>query len=311
MALAGLTSPPHGWGGRTYSRARKTRSVRPSLTTIGPTQNTMKTYTHFGQLTFGDTSTSSAEDFPASHSARPDGERALKMTATSSRRLAELLRKRGRSGSFLKTLLACSPFSNPIVYLKWRSKRLSFFVRTVNSLQQAPSSDSSDGLSEASFQKSGQQDMYFRDLKMAHQSFCVFRLLPLVLHTNGIGYGLLPTPTATEISNQKLTVQQVKDGRLLKDRKKENGNGGQVSLTDFLVYHTLLALSTAPQEMEETMPSPIQKRQLRVLPTTEQIKGTKFPAGRAGQLNPRFVAEMMGFPKDWTELPFRHGAPKA
>jgi len=27
----------------------------------------------------------------------------------------------------------------------------------------------------------------------------------------------------------------------------------------------------------------------------------------SSQLNPRFVAEMMGFPINWTELPFRHG----
>lgn len=143
----------------------------------------MKTSMIFGQLTFEDTSTSSAAGFPASRSVRPDGERGRKMTATSSRRLSELLRKQGRSGSFLKTLLDCSPFSSPIVFLKWRSKRLSFFVRTVSNLQQAPSSESKDGSSEASFQKSGQQDMYFRHMKTARQSFCVFRLLPLALHT--------------------------------------------------------------------------------------------------------------------------------
>ena len=117
--------------------------------------------------------------------------------------------------------------------------------------------------------------------------------------------------TATEISNQKMTIQQVKDGRQLKDRKNDKGNAGQVSLTDFLVYHTLLAIATPPEEMELAMPSPIQQRLLRVLPTAEQIDGTTFPYGRNGQLNPRFVAEMIGFPKDWTELPFRHGVPKA
>nr|WP_245153286.1 hypothetical protein [Sphingobacterium sp. CZ-2] len=122
----------------------------------------MKTSTILGQLTIEGTSTSSAAGSPASRSAKPDGERGRKITVTSSRRLSELLRKHDRSGSFLKTLLVCSPFSNPIVYLKWRSKRLSFFVRTVNNLQQAPSSDSNDELSEASFQKSEQQDMYFR-----------------------------------------------------------------------------------------------------------------------------------------------------
>jgi hypothetical protein len=33
--------------------------------------------------------------------------------------------------------------------------------------------------------------------------------------------------------------------------------------------------------------------------------------GTSSQLNPQFVAEMMGFPSDWTELPFLNGEPKA
>jgi len=35
------------------------------------------------------------------------------------------------------------------------------------------------------------------------------------------------------------------------------------------------------------------------------------PTGGTSQLNPRFVAEMMGFPPNWTELPFQSGEPKA
>lgn len=31
-------------------------------------------------------------------------------------------------------------------------------------------------------------------------------------------------------------------------------------------------------------------------------------AGKNSRLSPRYVAQMMGFPPDWTELPFRHGA---
>jgi hypothetical protein len=30
--------------------------------------------------------------------------------------------------------------------------------------------------------------------------------------------------------------------------------------------------------------------------------------GKTSQLNPQFVLEMMGFPPDWTELPFQNGA---
>ncbi|MDM1050484.1 hypothetical protein [Sphingobacterium hotanense] len=59
------------------------------------------------------------------------------------------------------------------------------------------------------------------------------------------------------------------------------------------------------------MPSEKQKRLLKVLPTAEQVDGTTFPYIRDGQVNPRFVSEMMGFPKDWTELPFLRGGQKA
>jgi hypothetical protein len=31
--------------------------------------------------------------------------------------------------------------------------------------------------------------------------------------------------------------------------------------------------------------------------------------GAGSQLNPRFVGEMMGFPENWTELPFQNGEP--
>ena len=34
---------------------------------------------------------------------------------------------------------------------------------------------------------------------------------------------------------------------------------------------------------------------------------TNGTPGKTSQLNTRFVAEMMGFPKDWTELPFLNG----
>jgi site-specific DNA-cytosine methylase len=57
----------------------------------------------------------------------------------------------------------------------------------------------------------------------------------------------------------------------------------------------------------------------QLLPTPQAadgFKGTKgsaqnslhreFQTGRSSQLNPRFVAEMMGFPPNWTELPFQN-----
>jgi hypothetical protein len=44
---------------------------------------------------------------------------------------------------------------------------------------------------------------------------------------------------------------------------------------------------------------------------TQQLNDTMaFHNGKTSQLNPRFVAEMMGFPADWTELPFLNGETK-
>jgi len=58
------------------------------------------------------------------------------------------------------------------------------------------------------------------------------------------------------------------------------------------------------------------------LPTPQASEGTKITGkenqdsltkrarqttGKTSQLNPRFVAEMMGFPANWTELPFQNG----
>ena len=43
-------------------------------------------------------------------------------------------------------------------------------------------------------------------------------------------------------------------------------------------------------------------------PTEGSFIGWKKASGKGSRLNPRYVAQMMGFPPDWTELPFRHGA---
>jgi hypothetical protein len=37
-------------------------------------------------------------------------------------------------------------------------------------------------------------------------------------------------------------------------------------------------------------------------------KGFKQEDGKTSQLNPQFVEEMMGFPENWTALPFLNGA---
>lgn len=63
-----------------------------------------------------------------------------------------------------------------------------------------------------------------------------------------------------------------------------------------------------------SLPTPLTElRGPSALHTTEKTNPSSAEQthGSNGQLNPRFVAEMMGFPEDWTELPFMNGSPKA
>jgi hypothetical protein len=41
--------------------------------------------------------------------------------------------------------------------------------------------------------------------------------------------------------------------------------------------------------------------------TARILVGKSEESSKNSQLNPRFVAEMMGFPPNWTELPFLNG----
>ncbi len=43
----------------------------------------------------------------------------------------------------------------------------------------------------------------------------------------------------------------------------------------------------------------------------DQLPNYIRASGQTGQLNPRYVAEMMGFPVNWTELPYQGGGTKA
>jgi hypothetical protein len=143
-----------------------------------------------------------------------------------------------------------------------------------------------------------------------------FQLAPRTLRTEGIGFGLLPTPRATKISgtdredfSQSLPGLMNK-GLLPTPRTSDknspgiHGNGGQD-------LRTVIAMNAG------MMPTPT-TRDYKGARSTEALEAagrnetnslSDFFAqtGKTSQLNPRFVLEMMGFPPDWTELPFQNG----
>ena len=256
----------------------------------------------------GDGSTSSREVFHASPSPLPAGERARRTAVTSGLTCSVPFTRSGPVGLLVRTLVASSRWYSPARRLTWDvsplcSERISLYTVSGRNTSSRPSA-------------------VILSVKDIPSSRCLFRLVPSVPRTEGTVSGLLPTPiasdfkvrgpgsqqkglpeiiremllptpTATEIHHWQRVERWKRQGRTSM-HETEDGEKNPNGLTDFLDFHELL-------------------------PTLEHIgrKG-KNPrqgdlpdffaqTGRGFQLNPLFVAEMMGFPTSWTVLPFLPG----
>lgn len=256
----------------------------------------------------GDGSTSSQEVFHASPFPLPAGERVRRTAVTSGLTCSVPFTRSGPVGLLVRTLVASSRWYSPARRLTWDvsplcSERISLYTVSGRNTSSRPSA-------------------VILNVKDIPSSRCLFRLVPSVPRTEGTVSGLLPTPiasdfkvrgpgsqqkglpeiiremllptpTATEIRHRQRVERWKRQGRTSM-HETEDGEKNPNGLTDFLDFHGLL-------------------------PTLEHIgrKG-KNPrqgglpdffaqTGRSFQLNPLFVAEMMGFPTSWTVLPFLPG----
>ena len=256
----------------------------------------------------GDGSTSSQEVFHASPFPLPAGERVRRTAVTSGLTCSVPFTRSGPVGLLVRTLVASSRWYSPARRLTWDvsplcSERISLYTVSGRNTSSRPSA-------------------VILSVKDIPSSRYLFRLVPSVPRTEGTVSGLLPTPiasdfkvrgpgsqqkglpesiremllptpTATEIHHWQRVERWKRQGRPSM-HETEDGEKNPNGLTDFLDFHGLL-------------------------PTLEHIgrKG-KNPrqgglpdffaqTGRSFQLNPLFVAEMMGFPTSWTVLPFLPG----
>ena len=256
----------------------------------------------------GDGSTSSQEVFHASPFPLPAGERVRRTAVTSGLTCSVPFTRSGPVGLLVRTLVASSRWYSLARRLTWDvsplcSERISLYTVSGRNTSSRPSA-------------------VILSVKDIPSSRCLFRLVPSVPRTEGTVSGLLPTPiasdfkvrgpgsqqkglpeiiremllptpTATEIHHWQRVERWKRQGRTSM-HETEDGEKNPNGLTDFLDFHGLL-------------------------PTLEHIgrKG-KNPrqgglpdffaqTGRSFQLNPLFVAEMMGFPVSWTVLPFLPG----
>jgi len=123
-----------------------------------------------------------------------------------------------------------------------------------------------------------------------NRSYCQLRASTLPIKEKG--FGLLPTHQAMDCMNnppRKISPT----GRI----KSNQGQDGSAPLKD-LAMNGLLPTPTADDNPAKNTgkrkQDSLQKRSFQI-------------TGETSQLNPLFVAEMMGFPVDWTVLPFLSG----
>ena len=151
----------------------------------------------------------------------------------------------------------------------------------------------------------------------------LFQLVPSERHTEETGFGLLPTVTAIDsgggIINKSLsknakerpTIALAAKMGLLPTPSASEGE----KYTTKLNPNSQMGMGLTAMGMNGLLPTPkardwkgmegrSYKGKTKDLPTVANILNN---TGQTSQLNPQYVAEMMGFPIDWTELPFLNG----
>ena len=256
----------------------------------------------------GDGSTSSREVFHASPCPLPAGERVRRTAVTSGLTCSVPFTRSGPVGLLVRTLVASSRWYSPARRLTWDvsplcSERISLYTVSGRNTSSRPSA-------------------VILSVKDIPSSRCLFRLVPSVPRTEGTVSGLLPTPiasdfkvrgpgsqqkglpeiiremllptpTATEIHHWQRVERWKRQGRTSM-HETEDGEKNPNGLTDFLDFHGLLPTLEHIGRKGKN-------------PRQGGLPDSFAQTGRSFQLNPLFVAEMMGFPTSWTVLPFLPG----
>tara|TARA_R110000744_G_scaffold155567_1_gene270913 strand:+ start:551 stop:1075 length:525 start_codon:yes stop_codon:yes gene_type:complete len=144
-------------------------------------------------------------------------------------------------------------------------------------------------------------------------------------HTEGIEFGLLLTPTTSEpvhdLEKFKARMEKYPNGTTMpnlatqvhgmlptptgmEDRRIPNGSERDNELKSNMNAHTYM-------ERVGMLPTPLSSDNGEKITGLENqnslTKMARQLTGKTSQLSPRFVEEMMGFPKGWTASPFQSG----
>ena len=295
----------------------------------------------------GEKSMSSPEVSPASPFLVPDSERERKMTATSGRKCYERYGRFSPIGLLVKTLLESSRWYNPVVKLRWDVKNLYSERLTEKEYCIGRNTSSKQCVTTLNVKDIPSNRLLFRlvpserrteetvssllptvqmqGLKVCNENgkktFYPVELLPTPTAIDGgtgrinkslspnakerptlalsAKMGLLPTPMASDIHHAK-RVKDLKNAGAKTMASRRNGSNRPNGLMDF---HGMLPTPTASCHNPGTA-----KDRKDGSPRTSELNHLCARLiGKTFLLNPLFVAEMMGFPPDWTVLPFQSG----
>lgn len=299
--LVARNSQHHGSAGRMPSIARLTHFPEKYWNTTSLTQLAMTTSRQPTLPSGKERLTSSQEASPASLFLLPEKEEERKITATSGLKCCEQLKRSDQLGLLLKTLMESSRWYSPARRLTWDVQTL--FSRRITLRERSRNSQSREFA----------LTLNVRDIP---SNRLLYRLVPSEHHTAVTEYGLLPTVQTqglkvcnnegkTEFANlQLLPTPLSNDGRGGASKNVKQGKikrpSGQIYTAQLrdLAGCNLLPTPTA-QESRGNASRDRGKSNL-----TDEIAHICKPDGQSSQLNPLFVAEMMGFPTDWTLEPF-------
>lgn len=131
--------------------------------------------------------------------------------------------------------------------------------------------------------------------------------------SSGAAFGLLPTPMASDATTGAIigkNDQFVTTRNGTPRRINQNGQNGCVGLARMVrLLPTPAARDYQPSVSPQALKRKNGKMRTDALCNLPVMLGEHHSqnGGKTSQLNPLFVAEMMGFPPDWTVLPFQSG----
>jgi hypothetical protein len=237
-------------------------------------------------------STSSQEVSPANRTAMQESDSGQKMSAIYGPKCLEQLEKFNHVSSWGKTFLASlvgmEGWSSKRCKLSWKLKGTKYnryYFQLVGST--LPIKENEFGLLPTPLANDSKSKENAPSMEYSHLSTI----------SSYFKRGLLPTPLASEIHHPK-RVEKLKATGATGLRVREPGEAGANGLMDYLDWKGMLPAPKARDWKGEGFDSDL---------PTRFVKGSNKANGKTSQLNPRFVMEMMGFPPDWTELPFLSG----